>query len=146
MYGPVHYVRYNDMQFFLGASQNRASPHPKALHYLVPPNLLVISEFKLLEDICPSSLEELLQIISGVCEMAMENPAGIGYNRIAYAGRWGVVGEKTSDWTYKQILEEDSSYGVFLSPQQMISLSQNRRIAKHSAEKSDVFAFGIMLV
>jgi len=26
---------------------------------------------------------------------------GIGYNRIAYAGRWGVVGEQPINWAYK---------------------------------------------
>ena len=43
IYGNVHYVRYNDMQFFLGQSQSKSNPHPKALHYLIPPGLLVIS-------------------------------------------------------------------------------------------------------
>ena len=57
VYGKVHYVRYNDMQFFLGQSQSKSNPHPKALHYLIPPGLLVISEFKLLEDINPQSIE-----------------------------------------------------------------------------------------
>ena len=37
-----------------------------SLHYFVPPNLLISSEFTLLEDINPSSLDNLLQIIAGV--------------------------------------------------------------------------------
>lgn len=78
--------------------------------------------------------------------MGIDHDIGIGYGRVAYAGRWGIVGEKPVDWGYKQIIEEDNCYGVFLSPQQMISLSQNRRIPKHTSEKSDVFALGIMLI
>lgn len=66
-----------------------------SLHYLVPPNVLIISEFTLLEDINPNSLDSLLQIISGIAEMAMGGGIiGVGYNRVAYAGRWGVVGEQ----------------------------------------------------
>ena len=29
---------------------------------------------------------------------------GIGKNRIAYAGRWGIVGEQNFDWAYQQVL------------------------------------------
>lgn len=118
-----------------------------SLHYFVPPNLLIISEFTLLEEINPSSLDNLLLIIAGISEMAINGGvAGIGYNRIAYAGRWGVVGEQKVVWPYRQVLETENSYGVFLSPQLMISLSQGKTIPKHNAEKSDVFALGIMLV
>ena len=77
-----------------------------SLHYFVPPNLLIISEYTLLEDINPSSLENLLQIIAGICEMVLNGGvAGIGYNRIAYAGRWGIVGEQKINWPYRQVLE-----------------------------------------
>ena len=71
---------------------------------------------------------------------------GIGKNRIAYAGRWGIVGEQNFDWAYQQVLEGSSYEGAYLSPQLMISLSQNRRIPKHNAEKSDMYALGIMLI
>ena len=37
--------------------------------------------------------------------MGLEHDIGIGYGRVAYAGRWGVVGEKPVDWAYRQILE-----------------------------------------
>jgi hypothetical protein len=89
------------MQFYLGESVTQTAPHPMSLHYLVEPNLLLISEFTLLEDICPSSLDILLQIISSISEMALNGGnLGIGYGRIAYAGRWGVVGEKPVTWPY----------------------------------------------
>lgn len=71
---------------------------------------------------------------------------GVGRNRIAYARRWGVVGEQSVDWAYQQVLEGISYSGAYLSPQLMISLSQNRRIPKHNAEKSDMYALGIMLI
>lgn len=81
------------MQFFLGESFTQEAPHPMSLHYLVPPNVLIISEFTLLEEINPNSFDSLLQIISGISEMALGGGSiGFGYNRIAYAGRWGVVG------------------------------------------------------
>ena len=48
VYGPVHYVHYNGMQFYLGQSLTEAAPHPMSIHYLIPPNLLLISEFTLL--------------------------------------------------------------------------------------------------
>lgn len=104
-----------------------------SLHYLIPPNLLVISEFTLLEDINPSSLDNLLQIISGISEMALNGgDIGIGYGRIAYAGRWGVVGEHSVNWPYQEVFERDVNEGIYLSPQLMISLSQGRNIPKHT--------------
>lgn len=30
---------------------------------------------------------------------------GVGYNRIAYKDRWGVVGEEEDDWSFNRILE-----------------------------------------
>ena len=70
---------------------------------------------------------------------------GIGYKRIAHNGRWGVVGELPTDWAYQQLFDGDSE-GVFLSPQQMISLSQGRPVPKCDLLKADMFALGIMLV
>lgn len=64
--------------------------------------------------------------------MGVEHDIGIGYGRIAYAGRWGIVGEKPIDWAYRQVMDEDNTYGVFLSPEQMISLSEGRRMPKHT--------------
>jgi hypothetical protein len=56
----------------------------------------------LLEEICPTSFDILLQIISGVAEMAINGrELGIGYRRIAYAGRWGIVGEQPINWAYQ---------------------------------------------
>jgi hypothetical protein len=47
----------------------------------------------LIEEICPSSFDILLQIIAGVSEMAINGgDIGVGYGRVAYAGRWGIVG------------------------------------------------------
>jgi hypothetical protein len=28
---------------------------------------------------------------------------GVGYKRIAYAGRWGVVGEGSNNWAYQTV-------------------------------------------
>lgn len=71
---------------------------------------------------------------------------GIGRNRIGYSKRWGVVGEQPVDWAYNNVLDGISYAGAYLSPQLMISLSQGRRIPKHNAEKSDMYALGIMLI
>ena len=72
-----------------------------SMHYLIVPNVLIISEFRAFEDICPSSLDELLQIISGISKMAINGGVvGMGRNRIAYAGRWGVIGEQPVEWAY----------------------------------------------
>lgn len=57
---------------------------------------------------------------------------GIGYDRIAYAGRWGVVGEQKANWAYQAALQGDITEGVFLSPQLMVSLSQGKHTPKHS--------------
>lgn len=70
---------------------------------------------------------------------------GVGYGRIAHNGRWGVVGELPTDWAYQRAAEGDFE-GVFLSPQQMISLSQGRPTARCDPLKADVFALGLMLV
>jgi hypothetical protein len=36
--------------------------------------------------------------------MAIEGDViGIGHQRIAYRDRWGVVGEKYTNWTYSQV-------------------------------------------
>ena len=70
---------------------------------------------------------------------------GVGYNRIAFKDRWGVVGQQSDDWAFEKVYEQSDPSGVFFSPQQMIALSQPRS-AKYDAEKADVFALGIMLV
>jgi hypothetical protein len=97
-----------------------------SLHYLVKPNLLLFPNFTLLEDICPQDYNDLLSIIKGISEMVIEGGVvGIGYRRVAYNARWGVVGEKEAFWPYYQVLCENNPEGVYLSPQLMISLSQN---------------------
>lgn len=75
-----------------------------SIHYLVIPNYLLFPDFTLLEDLSPTSLNDLLSMIAGICEMAIEGgPVGFGHNRIAYKDRWGVVGELNSDWAYRQV-------------------------------------------
>lgn len=135
------------MEFNIGESQNSETPHPMSIHYLVLPNYLLVPDFVLLEDISPSSLEELLQIIKGISEMALDGEAiGVGQKRIAHRDRWGVVGERESGWTYQQVYEEGNIEGVYFSPQQMIAFSQNRPNPKYNTAKTDVFALGLMLV
>lgn len=53
VYGAVHFIRYNGMEFLLGEAHTNVTPPTGSLHYLVPPNLLVIPEFKLLESFKP---------------------------------------------------------------------------------------------
>ena len=110
------------------------------------PNYLLFPDFLLLEDISPDSLENLLSIISGISEMAIEGGCiGVGYNRLAYKDRWAVVGEKPSSWAYEQVWE-GAVEGVFFSPQQMIAFSQGKNNPRHDPVKADMFALGIMLV
>lgn len=93
IYGDLECVRYKGMEFNIGESQNSETPHPMSIHYLVLPNYLLVPDFVLLEDISPSSLEELLQIIKGISEMALDGEViGVGQKRIAHRDRWGVVG------------------------------------------------------
>ena len=87
------------MDFNIATSQDdpNTSPHPLSIHYLVDPGnerFLIFPDFILLEDLSPSSLEELLSIISGICEMSLssEEGLGIGYNRLCYNARWGIAG------------------------------------------------------
>lgn len=140
-------VTYNDMQFFLGESQVSAAPPLLALHYFLPPNLLVIPEFELLEDTKPESLDALLEIMIGVAELCREGEVGMGRQRIGYAGKWGIVGEKPNNWAYQQVLRSPEDVeGIFLSPQLMMGLSQQKLYPKQNSIKSDVFAFGIMVL
>jgi hypothetical protein len=60
------------MDFNIAQSHSDAQPHPMSLHYLVVPEILLVPDFTLLEDISPSSLTELLEIIKGIAEMAIE--------------------------------------------------------------------------
>jgi hypothetical protein len=88
------------MDFNIAKSQSEdpsISPHPLSIHYLVDPGherYLIFPNFTLLEDLSPNSLEELLSIISGICEMSLscEEGIGIGYNRLCYNARWGIAG------------------------------------------------------
>jgi hypothetical protein len=57
-------VRYKGMEFNIGSSANQETPHPMSIHYLVIPDLLLVPEFVLLEDISPSSVEKLLDNLS----------------------------------------------------------------------------------
>ena len=139
------------MDFNVAFSQNGETPHPRSIHYLVQPNYIIFPDFVLLEDISPASLPHLLSIIQGVCEMGVEGEEagrhiGVGYNRIGHKDRWGVVGELPEEWTYQQIWESGDEAGIYFSPQQMISLSQEKQAPKYDMEKADVFALGVMLV
>lgn len=71
---------------------------------------------------------------------------GIGYGRVAYAGRWGVVGENPVNWGYREVFDNGNCEGIFLSPQLLTALSEGRANPRYSIEKADVFALGIMLV
>ena len=147
IYGQLPCVRYKGMDFNIAESQTCETPHPMSIHYLVLPNYLLFPDFTLLEELSPTSLNDLLSMIAGICEMTIEGGSvGFGYNRIAYKDRWGVVGELTPDWAYRQVLEEGIIDGVFFSPQQMIAFSQGRQNPRYDAIKADVFALGIMLV
>lgn len=76
----------------------------------------------------------------------MHGSIGVGHRRVGFAGKWGTVGENPPEWCYQEILKGGCSEGIYLSPQQMISLSQNKPFPKHNPEKSDVFAFGVILI
>lgn len=45
------------MEFYLGESKTGQHPDINSLHYLVPPEILVIPEFTLLEETSPKSLD-----------------------------------------------------------------------------------------
>jgi hypothetical protein len=91
-------------------------------------------------------LPDLLGTIQCICEIMMDNGyIGIGYRRLGFKNRWGVVGELPNDWPYQQAYDGNTE-GIFLSPQQMISLSQNRQVAKCDPIKADMFALGLLLV
>lgn len=54
VYGPVEYVSFQNMEFFLGKSQDATvPPHRSSLHYLIRPDYLLFPNFVLLENICP---------------------------------------------------------------------------------------------
>lgn len=48
---------------------------------------------------------------------------GVGYGRVAYAGRWGVVGESSVNWGYREVFDNGNCEGIFLSPQLLTALS-----------------------
>ncbi len=56
----MHLVYYNNMEFYIAQASSKSNPSPYAIHYLVPPNLLVIPQFTLLEDATPEDLDGLL--------------------------------------------------------------------------------------
>lgn len=104
IYGQLHLVRYNGMEFYLGESKSGLQPEPASLHYLVPPEILVIPEFTLLEETCPKSLDELLEIMEGVAELCQRAVVGVAHNRLAHAGKWGTVGEYAEHWQCDAVL------------------------------------------
>lgn len=70
----------------------------------------------------------------------------MGRERIGFAGKWGIVGEKPMNWAYQEVLRDPEVHGVFLAPQLMLGLSQEKLYPKHNPNKSDMFAFGIMVL
>ena len=107
----------------------------------------MIPEFELLEDTKPESFEALMEIMTGVAELCRDGEVGVGRQRIAFAGKWGIVGEKPNNWAYQQVLRSPEDVeGIFLSPQLMMGLSQQKLYPKHNPIKSDMFALGIMVL
>ncbi len=99
-------VLYKGMEFCIGQSQEASVPHPMSIHYLIQPDLILYPRFTLLEEIQPSNIEEIFEILIGISEMAIEGGGiGIGYERIAFRDRWGIVGEKEITWPYTHIYE-----------------------------------------
>lgn len=37
----------------------------------------------------------------GVAELCRDGEVGVGRQRIAYASKWGIVGEKPANWAYQ---------------------------------------------
>ena len=92
------------MNFNIAYSNTQEQPHPMSLHYLVQPDMLIFPEFTLLEDISPTSLTELLNIIESISEMATQGEAiGVGYKRLGFNKRWGIAGEQSPNWAYQQV-------------------------------------------
>lgn len=44
-----------------------------------------------------------MDIIHGVSGIGLHGEMGVGYNRVVYAGRWGLAGDKSPNWAYEQI-------------------------------------------
>jgi hypothetical protein len=80
------------MEFMLGEAREGKTPPLGSLHYLVPPNLLVVPEFTLLENANPIEVDDLINIIVGVAELCRDCDVGVGRGRIGFAGKWGIVG------------------------------------------------------
>ncbi|CAM6005877.1 unnamed protein product [Sphagnum balticum] len=76
------------MEFNIAETASGAPPHAMSLHYLVANRLLIFPDFTLLEDLSPSSLQELLEMMKGIAEMGVEcDWIGVGRSRIAYRDR-----------------------------------------------------------
>lgn len=146
VYGPVHLVKYQGMEFMLGEAHSDTTPPLGSLHYLVPPNLLVVPEFRLLEDSQPDTVDDLADILVGVAELCRDCDVGVGRKRLGYSNKWGIVGESNAEWAYQTVQDNPQIKGIYLSPQQLQSLKQGRPHPKHNSKKSDVFALGFMMM
>jgi hypothetical protein len=54
------------MEVYIGQALSNSLPSESVLHYLVPPNLLIIPKFTLIEQAKPSSFDSLIDLIEGV--------------------------------------------------------------------------------
>lgn len=84
--------------------------------------------------------------MEGVSELCRKSIVGMSHNRVAHAGKWGIVGEYSDNWQCETVLEDPYAKGIYLSPQQMMALSQGNDPSDCDLSKADMFAFGIMLI
>lgn len=84
--------------------------------------------------------------MQGVVELCKRTIVGVSYNRIAHAGKWGVVGEYNENWHCETIYQNPNAKGIYLSPQQMMALSQGLDPINCDLSKSDMFSLGILLL
>lgn len=91
-------------------------------------------------------MDELIDVLVGVAELCRDCEVGVGKGRIGFAGKWGLVGERGVNWAYQEVFKNPQLKGVYLSPQLMLSLSQEKVYPKHNPKKSDMFSLGIMLL
>ena len=130
----------------MGETVTGEEPAQHSLHTLVNQQILAIPDFTLLEEARPKSVEDLMDIMEGVGELCQRGFTGVAHRRIAHSGRWGIVGEYPENWISDSILGDPHTKGIYLSPQQIMQLSQGGDPTDCDLTKADMFAFGIMLI